>query len=163
MGFELKRIHVELPNDLVEFSGGVKVVTCRYLGKRQQGKIALDQFSQQKENRGSQGEDWLIKMSRVAVNDSDELEAHRARLDKKKEEDPVEWALDRWPDDLVCKHAIKAFDGTDVDANMLVSWLEDGLHPDVTRHIAVAVLTASHLIPETKGERGEDLGVLSVA
>ena len=163
MGYTLKRIDITLPPELVEFSGGVTVVTCRYLGRRQQGKIALDQYSQQKENRGSQGEDWLVKMSRVAADNDKAIEEHRAHLEKQKQDDPVEWALSMWPDDLVCLHTIKAFDGTPVDGSVVDAWLEDGLHPDVTKHIAVAVLRASHLIPETKAAQGEDLGVSSAA
>ena len=152
-----------LPAALSATVGDAHIVTCRYIGKRQQRKMELTEYAQKSENRSALGEDWLARMSEVEKNDPDRLKKHEAKLAQKKVDDPVAWALDQWPDDLVCKHAIKAIDGEKVSLEEVEAWLEDGLNPAVVRHIAVEVLRESGLIPETKVVLGEGSGVSSAA
>ena len=161
--WEPKRITVDLPDDLSVLAGGVKVVTCRYLGPTQQGKIDLDIQVETAEKRNAAGEDWAHKMVQAVGTDAESIDQQEARIEKKKHEDPVEWALDRWPQGLVCKHAIKAFDGTKMSHADIEDWLNQGPAPSVTRYIAMAVMVPSDLIPENEKRRGEDSGALSAA
>ena len=163
MNLQLARIDVTLPDDLSKTAGDARVVTCRYIGKRQQRKMDLTEYAQKRENRSALGEDWLARMSDVEKSNPERLKDHEAKLAQKKNDDPVGWALDQWPDDLVCKHAIKAIDGSQVSLEEVEEWLEDGLNPAVVRHIAVEVLRESGLIPETKAVLGEGSGVSSTA
>ena len=140
---------------------GARIVTCRYIGKRQQRKMDLAEYSQKSENRAALGEDWLARMADVEKSNPERVKEHEAKAAQKKVDDPVGWALDQWPDDLVCKHAIKAIDGQPVTLDEVEAWLEDGLNPAVVRYIAVEVLRESGLIPETKAELGEGSGVSS--
>ena len=136
------------------------MLTCRYLGKKQQGKIDQDQYAQQRGDRTSIGEDWIERMRKA---DPGTIKEREEALKKKKHDDPVEWALTQWPEDLVCKHAIKAIDGVDMTPADVETWIGDGLHQSVTRYIAVEVLRESGLVPETEKESGEDSGVSSTA
>ena len=148
-----KRFDVRLSDDLSKLAGGVSVLTCRYLGKKQQGKIDQDQYTQQRGDRTSIGEDWIERMRKA---DPGTIKEREEALKKKKHDDPVEWALTQWPEDLVCKHAIKAIDGAPVSVEEVEEWIGDGLHQSVTRDIAVTVLRESGLVPETEQESGED-------
>lgn len=152
-----------LPPELSATVGDAKVVTCRYIGKRQTRKMDLTEYSHVSENRSALGEDWLARMAGVEKNNPERVKEHEAKLAQKKVDDPVEWALDQWPDDLVCKHAIKEIDGIKVSLDEVEEWLEDGLNPAVVKFIAVTVLRKSGLIPETKADVGEGLGVSSAA
>ena len=64
--------------------------------------------------------------------------------------------LSEYPPDLVCARTVRALDGdgyvTDIQA-----WVDE-THPDVLKHVAVEVLTASGLVPETETDQGEDSG-----
>ena len=123
----------------------------------------LTDYAQKKENRVILGEDWVGRMQDMEKSDPGRLKDHEAKLAQKKVDDPVAWALDQWPEDSVCKHAIKAVDGITVTLEEVEAWLEDGLNPAVVKHIAVTVLRASGLIPETEAVLGEGSGVLSAA
>ena len=157
MGWAPERITISLDARLAKLAG-VQVVTCRYLGPKQQGKIDLDIQALQAENRKTAGESWAGRMVDAVGADSEVVKQQEAKVEATKQRDPESWALDRWPQGLVCKHAIKAFDGQPVDVE---AWLEDGPSPAVTKHITLAVLRASELIPETERDQGEDSGGLS--
>ena len=116
MDLTLARIDVSLPADLSVTVGGTHIVTCRYIGKRQQRKMDLAEYAQKSENRAALGEDWLARMADVEKSNPERVKEHEAKAAQKKKDDPVGWALDQWPDDLVCKHAIKALDGRTGDA-----------------------------------------------
>ena len=161
MELKLERIDVILPDHLSETAGKARVITCRYIGKRQQRKMDLTEYAQKSENRGVLGEDWVVRMSEIEKSDPGRMKEHEAKLEQKKIDDPLEWALDQWPDDLVCKHAIKAVDGIKVTLEEVEAWIEDGVNPAVVRYIAVEVLRESGLIPETKVVQGEGSGVSS--
>ena len=143
---------------------GFQVATCRYLGTRQQGNIALEVNRQQAERRVAFGEDWAGKMVEKVGKRADEAEREQAeKLAKKKRENPTEWALAHWPIDLVCKQAIKATDGVVVTPEQVEAWIDEGPHPDVTREIALVTLRESGLVPEAETDRGEDSGGSSAA
>ena len=163
MGWEPKRITVELDENLAQLAGGVRVVTCRYLGPKQQGKLDLDLQLETAANRKASGEEWAHKMVKAVGTDDESIKKQEARIEQKKKDDPVEWALDRWPAGLVCKHAIKAFDGTPMSHSDIEEWLEEGPSPVVTRYITLAVLEPSDMIPETEKTRGEDSRASSAA
>ena len=133
-------------------------MTCRYIGKRQQRKMDLAEYAQKSENRAALGEDWLARMADVEKSNPERIKEHEDKAAGKKVDDPVGWALDQYPEDLVCKHAIQALDGQAVTLEEVEAWIEDGLNPAVVRYIAVEVLRESGLIPETKAELGGRLG-----
>lgn len=123
----------------------------------------LTEYAQKSENRSALGEDWLARMADVEKSNPERVKEHEGKAAQKKVDDPVGWALDQWPDDLVCKHAIKAIDGQPVTLDEVEAWIEDGLNPALVRYVAVEVLRESGLIPETKVQRGEGSGVSSAA
>ena len=155
MGWAPERISISLDARLSKLAGGVQVVTCRYLGPKQQGKIDLDTQMHLAENRQVAGESWAGRMVDAVGADPEAVKEQEAKVESQKRLDPEKWALNRWPQGLVCKHAIKAFDGGKVDVE---EWLDDGPSPAITKHIALTVLRESELIPETETESGEDLG-----
>ena len=161
MDLTLARIDVSLPADLSVTVDGARIVTCRYIGKRQQRKMDLAEYAQKSENRAALGEDWLARMADVEKSNPERIKEHEDKAAGKKVDDPVGWALDQYPEDLVCKHAIQALDGQAVTLEEVEAWIEDGLNPAVVRYIAVEVLRESGLIPETKAELGEGSGVSS--
>ena len=155
MGAGVNRHEVVLTPELAKIAG-FSVVLCRYLGPRQQTAIGQEMTRRQAETRRTTGEDWAARLvERVGPDDE---KAHRERVAKLKRDDPTEWARQQWPDDLVCRVAIKARDGENDTPESIDEWLDDGPHPDVVREIAVAVLSASKLIPETEADRGEGSG-----
>ena len=160
MGAGVNRHEVVLPEDLASLAG-FRTVLCRYLGPRQQLKIQQAIEARRSETRKTVGEDWAGRMVSTVTPEAEREQ--RARIAKLKATDPTEWARGQWPDDLVCRAAIKARDGEDDTAQTIDEWLEDGPHPDVVKHIAVGVLRASKLIPETEADRGEDSGGSSEA
>ena len=160
MGLAPERISISLDALLAKLAGGVQVVTCRYLGPKQQGKIALDVQMLQAEHREVAGESWAGRMVEAVGVDSDTQKEQEAQAEADKKRDPEKWALGVWPEEFVCKHAIKAFDGVLVNVE---EWLDDGPSPAVTKHIALTVLRESELIPETETDRGEDSGDSSAA
>ena len=154
MGWAPNRITINL-NDRLSKLAGAKIVTCRYLGPKQQGKIDLDIQMLQAEHRKLMGAEWAGRLVDAVGVDADTQKKQEAEAEADKNRDPEKWALDRWPQVFVCQHAIKAFDGESVDVD---KWLDDGPSPAVTKHIALTVLRESELIPETETDRGEDLG-----
>ena len=155
MGWPPERISVNLDARLSKLAGGVQIVTCRYLGPKQQGKIDLDIQMLLAENRHVAGESWAGRMVEAVGADAEAVKEQEAKVEDLKKRDPEKWALNRWPQGLVCKHAIKSFDGETVDVE---AWLDDGPSPAITKQITLAVLRASELIPETEAESGEDSG-----
>ena len=97
----------------------------------------------------------LVEWSTRWAQTPRQVKEQEAKVESQKRLDPEKWALNRWPQGLVCKHAIKAFDGDKVDVE---EWLDDGPSPAITKHIALTVLRESELIPETETESGEDSG-----
>ena len=160
MGAGVNRHEVVLPEDIASLAG-FSTVLCRYLGPRQQLKIQQAIEARRSETRKTVGEDWAGRMVAAVTPESEKEQ--RARIAKLKVDDPVEWARGQWPDDLVCRTAIKARNGADVTPESIDEWLDDGPHPDVVKFIAVGVLRASKLIPETEADRGEDSGGSSEA
>ena len=73
----------------------------------------------------------------------------------------AETALDKllieYPPDLVCARVVRSLDDTTTQSAEIQSWVDD-THPDVLKHVAVEVLRASGLIPETETDQGEDSG-----
>ena len=162
MEWEPKRITVTLDPAMSELAGGVTVVTCRYLGPSQQAKIDIDIQLDLAENRKAAGEEWAHRMVKELLElNPKKFQQQEERIKKRKMDDPVEWALDRWPQGFVCRHAIKAFDAKPMGPSDVDAWLEEGPSPVVTRHIALAVLGPSDLIPETEKKRGEGSGASS--
>ena len=154
MGLAPKRITINLDDQLSTLAGA-QVVTCRYLGPKQQGKIDLDVQMLQAEHRAVAGEAWAGRMVEAVGVDAETQKEQEAQNEADKQRDPEKWVLDRWPQGFVCKHAIKTFDAEPVDVE---AWLDDGPSPVVTKHIALAVLRESELVPETEAESGEDSG-----
>ena len=161
MSLELARIDVVLPVDLSASAGGAEIVTCRYIGNVQLRKIDLAGYAQKSENRAVIGEEWVARMTGLEQSDPERLKDHEVKLEQQKVDDPVAWALEQWPADFVCKYAIRAIDGTRASFDDIKEWIDDGLNPAVVKHIAVTVLRASGLIPESEQERGEGSGVSS--
>ena len=156
-GWAPKRFDVQLPPTVAALAG-FQVVTCRYLGPRQQAKVAQDVLARQAANRGEIGEGWAEKMATAVQMDDSAVKAQRQAAAQHKREDPTGWALDEWPQEFVCRRTVTAIDGEAVTGDDLDAWLDDGPHPSVTRAIALSVLEQSGLIPETEADAGEDSG-----
>ena len=139
-----ERISISLDARLSKLAGGLQIVTCRYLGPTQQGKIDLGIQMLQAENRQVAGESWAGRMVEAVGADAEAVREQEATAEANKKRDPEKWALGRWPQGLVCKHAIKAFDGETVDVE---AWLDEGPSPAITKHIALTVLRESGTDP----------------
>ena len=155
MGWAPERISISLDARLSKLAGGVQVVTCRYLGPKQQGNIDLDVQMIQAEHRKVAGESWAGRLVEAVGVDDETQKKQEAEAEAAKKRDPEKWALDRWPQGLVCKHSIKKFDGESVDVE---AWLDDGPSPAITKHITLTVLRESEMIPEKETESGEGSG-----
>ena len=155
MGAGVNRHEVALPVEPVDLAklAGFSIVLCRYLGPRQQLKIQQAIEARRSETRKTVGEDWAGRMvSAVTPEVREGAGARGSRSSRSMTRSSGR--AGQWPDDLVCRTAIKARDGADVTPESIDEWLDDGPHPDVVKHIAVGVLRASKLIPETEAARG---------
>ena len=62
-----------------------------------------------------------------------------------------------YPPDLVCARVVRSLDDDPKQGAEIQSWVDDS-HPDALKYVAMEVLTASGLVPETETDQGEDSG-----
>ena len=142
-GWAPRTINVALPVKLRKLAGGVKVVTCRYLGGGQIERIATAKAMRVMDRMANAGPAFLSAIEGKA----------RDTTQKTSSEDE---ALSEYPPDLVCRRVVRELDAEPV-SEQVEAWVED-THPDVLRHVALAVIRASDLIPETEKAAGEGSG-----
>ena len=65
--------------------------------------------------------------------------------------------LNEYPPDLVCERLVRSLDGVAILGSDLQAWVDE-THPDALKHIALEMLRASQMIPETETESGEGSG-----
>ena len=156
MGWAPRTLNVTLPDKLSELAGGVKIVTCRYLGGGQIERIQTARSVRAMERMARAGSAFLD-----AIRDKEQRDEDAETLSVTKLEVMAETALDKllieYPPDLVCARAVRALDAYATATEEVQSWVDD-THPDALKHVAVEVLRASGLVPETETESGEDSG-----
>ena len=123
------------------------VVSCRYLGGGQLERIATARSVRVMERLEKVG-DTLMR----AAEKQDAAKATKLS--------PQAAALAENPPDLVCRSVVRSLDGGTWREQ--AEWVDD-THPDVLKFVALAVLTASGLIPEQESARGEGSGGSSAA
>ena len=156
MGWAPRTLNVTLPDKLSELAGGVKLVTCRYLGGGQIERIQTARSVRAMERMEHAGPAFL-----EAIRDKETRDEDAETLSITKLEVMAETALDKllieYPPDLVCARVVRSLDDQTTQGAEIQSWVDD-THPDALKHVAVEVLTASGLVPETETDRGEGSG-----
>ena len=155
MGWAPRTLNVALPGKLSELAGGVKIVTCRYLGGGQIERIQTARSVRAMERMEKAGGAFL-----QAIQDKELRDAGMQTLSATKLAVMAETATDKllieYPPDLVCARVVRALDDKEY-ATDIQSWVDD-THPDALKHVAIEVLRESGLIPETETDQGEDSG-----
>ena len=155
MGWAPRTLNVTLPDKLRELAGGVKLVTCRYLGGGQIERIQTARAVRAMERMERAGPAFLKAISDREQKLEDDQQLSNAAL-AAMTETTLDKLLSEYPPDLVCARVVRS-----IDAYMLLdelqAWVDD-THPDVLKHVAVEVLRESGLIPETESESGEGSG-----
>ena len=156
MGWAPRTLNVTLPDKLSDLSGGVKLVTCRYLGGGQIERIQTARSVRAMERMEHAGTAFLD-----AIRDKEKRDEDAQTLSVTKLSVMSETAIDKllieYPPDLVCARVVRALDDQTTQGADIQSWVDD-THPDVLKHVAIEVLRESGLIPETETDRGEDSG-----
>ena len=147
MGWAPRTLNVALPDKLSELSGGVKIVTCRYLGGGQIERIETAKAVRGMERLASAGSSFLeaVRDKKMEATTAPKVISETTTLDK---------LLIEYPPDLVCARVVRSLDDGIADVQ---AWVDDS-HPDVLKHVAVQVLRESGLIPETETDQGKDFG-----
>ena len=154
MGWAPRTLNVALPGKLSELAGGVKIVTCRYLGGGQLERIQTTAQVRQMERMERAGSAFL---EIVRDKENRDEEAQKLSGTKEKAETPIEGLLTTYPPDLVCARVVRSLDDVTTQSAEIQAWVDDS-HPDALKHVAVEVLRESGLIPETETDQGEDSG-----
>ena len=156
MGWAPRTLNVPLPDKLSELAGGVKIVTCRYLGGGQIERIQTARLVRALERMEHAGPAFLeaIRDKEKRDEDADTLSVTKLKI---MSETAIDKLLSEYPPDLVCARVVRSLDDQATQVAEIQSWVDDS-HPDALKHVAVAVLTASGLVPETETESGEDSG-----
>ena len=152
MGWAPRTLNVALPDKLSELSGGVKIVTCRYLGGGQIERIETAKAVRGMERLASAGSSFLEAV-RDKRMENDQLSTTELAL-KVTAATTLDKLLVEYPPDLVCARVVRSLDDGIADVQ---AWVDDS-HPDVLKHVAVQVLRESGLIPETETDQGKDFG-----
>ena len=160
MGWSPRTLNVTLSDELSKLAGGVHIVTCRYLGGGQIERIQTARAVRTMERMERAGTAFMS-----AIREHEERMEEQQQLSSATIAVMAETALDKllneYPPDLVCARVVRSLDG-----HMLLdevqTWVDDS-HPDVLKHVAVEVLRASELIPETEAQSGEDSGSSSAS
>ena len=155
MGWAPRTLNVTLPDKLSEKAGGVRIVTCRYLGGGQIERIQTARSVRALERMRNAGPAFM-----------DAIREHEASMEQKQQlsnvtiavmtETTIDKLLNEYPPDLVCARVVRLLDGHGAKDD-IQSWVDD-THPDALKHVAVEVLRESGLIPETETESGEGSG-----
>ena len=153
-----KPILVPIPDDLREKADGIVVVTCRHYGGGQIERVITARAVRIMERTERTG---AVMLKSIREHE-ERLRREREEDKDAKSDDPIKDALAEHPPDLVCARVIRRLDSDAIRGDALIEWVDE-THPDVLRHIAIAVLTEDHIIQETEHARGEGLGVSSVA
>ena len=156
MGWAPRTLNVTLPEKLRELAGGVRVVTCRYLGGGQIERIQTARSVRAMERMERAGTAFLD-----AIRDKEKRDEEAQTLSVTKLAVMAETALDKllieYPPDLVCARVVRSLDGEPKQGAEIQSWVDDS-HPDALKYVALEVLTSSGLAPETETDQGEDSG-----
>ena len=91
-----------------------------------------------------------------AIRDKEQRDEDSGTLSVEKQT-PIEKLLIEYPPDLVCARVVRSLDDQTTQGAEIQSWVDD-THPGALKHVAVEVLTASGLVPETETDRGEGSG-----
>ena len=151
MGWAPRTLNVTLPDTLSELAGGVKLVTCRYLGGGQIERIQTARSVRAMERMERAGPAFLD-----AIRDKEQRDEDSGTLSVEKQT-PIEKLLIEYPPDLVCARVVRSLDDQTTQGAEIQSWVDD-THPGALKHVAVEVLRASGLVPETETDRGEGSG-----
>ena len=156
VGWAPRTLNVTLPDKLSELAGGVKIVTCRYLGGGQIERIQTARSVRAMERMERAGSAFL-----EVIQDKERRDEEAQTLSVTTLAVMAETAIDKllieYPPDLVCARAVRSIDDAMIQSDEIQSWVDD-THPDALKHVAVEVLRESGLIPETETESGEDSG-----
>ena len=156
MGWAPRTLNVTLPDTLSELAGGVKLVTCRYLGGGQIERIQTARSVRAMERMEHAGAAFLEAIRDKEQRDEDAQTLSAAKL-KVMAETAIDKLLIEYPPDLVCARVVRSLDDQTTQGAEIQSWVDD-THPDALKHVAVEVLRESGLVPETEIESGEDSG-----
>ena len=161
MGWAPRTLNVTLPDKLRELAGGVRIVTCRYLGGGQIERIQTARSVRAMERMERAGTAFLD-----AIRDKEKRDEDAQTLSATKLAVMAETAIDKllieYPPDLVCARVVRSLDDDPKHGAEIQSWVDDS-HPDALKHVALEVLTASGLAPETETDQGEENGGSSVS
>ena len=156
MGWAPRTLNVALPDNLSKLAGGVRIVTCRYLGGGQIERIQTARAVRAMERMEHAGPAFL-----EAIRDKEQREEEAYTLSVTKLSVMAETAIDKllneYPPDLVCARLVRSIDDVAILGADLQAWVDE-THPDALKHIALEMLRESELIPETEAESGEGSG-----
>ena len=151
MGWAPRTLNVTLPDKLSELAGGVKIVTCRYLGGGQIERIHTARAVRAMVRMEKAGSAFLQALSEKEERDSSQP------IEDTEEKAPLDQLLSEYPPDLVCARVVRSLDDSRQTSEEIQMWVDDA-HPDVLKHVASEVLRESGLVHETETEQGEDSG-----
>ena len=161
MGWVPRTLNVTLTDKLSALAGGVRIVTCRYLGGGQIERIQTARSVRAMERMKQAGSAFMS-----AIREHEERMENQQQLSNATIAVMAETTLDRllneYPPDLVCARLVRSLDDVAIVGADLQAWVDE-THPDALKYIAVEMLRASQMIPETETESGEGLGGLSDA
>ena len=156
MGWSPRTLNVTLSDELSKLAGGVHIVTCRYLGGGQIERIQTARSVRAMERMEKAGGAFLKAIEEHEKKLEDDQQLSNTKL-AVMSETKLDKLLVEYPPDLVCARLVRSLDDVSIVGADLQAWVDE-THPDALKHIAVEMLRASELIPETETESGEDSG-----
>ena len=156
MGWAPRTLNVTLPDELRKLAGGVRIVTCRYLGGGQIERIQTARSVRAMERMERAGSAFLQAISDREKQMEGDQQLSTTAL-KVMSATPLDKLLIEYPPDLVCARVVRLLDDDPKQGAEIQSWVDDS-HPDVLKHVAVEVLRASGLLQETETDQGEGSG-----
>ena len=155
-GWAPRTLNVALPEKLSKLAGGVKIVTCRYLGGGQIERISTAKSVRAMERMAKAGPAFMDAIREHEERMEDDQQLSNAKI-AVMAETTIDKLLNEYPPDLVCARVVREIDGMAIVGADIQSWVDEA-HPYALKHIALEMLRESGLIPETEAESGEGSG-----
>ena len=156
MGWAPRALNVTLPDKLSKLAGGVRIVTCRYLGGGQIERIQTARSVRAMERMEHAGPAFMDAIREHETRMEDDQQLSNAAI-AVMAQTTIDKLLNEYPPDLVCARLVRSIDDVAILGADLQAWVDE-THPDALKHIALEMLRESELIPETESESGEGSG-----
>ena len=145
MGWAPRTLNVALPDKLSKLAGGVRIVTCRYLGGGQIERISTAKSVRAMERMAKAGPAFMSAIREHEERMEDDQQLSNVAL-AVLAETTLDKLLNEYPPDLVCARLVRSLDDESIVGADLQAWVDE-THPDVLKHVAVEMLRESQMVP----------------